>query len=173
MWIGWLVCCLLAGPDLWKRTPLKCSITMVFTCTLFSWCTISSLWVPGYIPKYKLIITDVCFQHRILQDIPYGGATKAQAITGLDGANPPLQQEHVVRYGHSRASVHHTIVRHLKIHCQTARWVSACFIGLQSNTWTHNLLSAAVIMSHVQPAPLLSIALFYHITLFTSYLMIY
>ena len=38
--IGWLVCCLLAGPDLWKRMPLKCSITMVFTCPLLSWCTI-------------------------------------------------------------------------------------------------------------------------------------
>jgi hypothetical protein len=25
---GWLICCLLAGPDLWKRMPLKCSITM-------------------------------------------------------------------------------------------------------------------------------------------------
>ena len=43
--IDWLVCCLLAGPDLWKRMPLKCSkcfITEVFTCPLLSWCTISS-----------------------------------------------------------------------------------------------------------------------------------
>ena len=30
----WLTCCLLAGPDLWKRVPLKCSITMDFTCPL-------------------------------------------------------------------------------------------------------------------------------------------
>ena len=29
-----LVCCLLAGLDLWKRMLLKCSITMVFTCLL-------------------------------------------------------------------------------------------------------------------------------------------
>ena len=34
--IGWLVCCLLAGPDLWKRMPLKCYIIMVFTCPLLS-----------------------------------------------------------------------------------------------------------------------------------------
>jgi hypothetical protein len=40
--IDWLVCCLLAGTDLWKRMPLKCSITMVFTCPLISWCKISS-----------------------------------------------------------------------------------------------------------------------------------
>ena len=39
--IGWLVCWLLAGPDLWKRKPLKCSITMVFTCPLLSLCEIS------------------------------------------------------------------------------------------------------------------------------------
>ena len=42
--VGWLICCLLAGPDLWKRMPLKCSNTMVFTCPLLSWCTISSLF---------------------------------------------------------------------------------------------------------------------------------
>ena len=30
----WLVCCLLAGLDLWKKMLLKCSITMVFTCHL-------------------------------------------------------------------------------------------------------------------------------------------
>jgi hypothetical protein len=40
--IDWLVCCLLAGPDLWNRMPLKCSITMVFTCPLLSWCKMSS-----------------------------------------------------------------------------------------------------------------------------------
>ena len=44
LFVGWLVCCLLAGPDLWKRMPLKCSITMDFTCLLLSWCTISSLF---------------------------------------------------------------------------------------------------------------------------------
>ena len=32
----WLVYCLLAGPDLWKRIPLKYSITMVFTCHLLT-----------------------------------------------------------------------------------------------------------------------------------------
>ena len=37
----WLVCCLLAGPDLWKRILLKFSITMVFTCPLLTWCKIS------------------------------------------------------------------------------------------------------------------------------------
>ena len=42
--VGWLVWCLLAGPDLWKRMPLNCSITMIFTCPLLSWCTISSLF---------------------------------------------------------------------------------------------------------------------------------
>ena len=36
----WLVCCLLAGLDLWKRMPLNCSSTMV--CTLLSWCEISN-----------------------------------------------------------------------------------------------------------------------------------
>ena len=40
----WLVCCLLAGLDLWKRMLLKCSITMIFTCSLLSLCTISSLF---------------------------------------------------------------------------------------------------------------------------------
>ena len=40
--VDWIVCCLLAGPDLWKRMPLKCSITMIFTCPLLSWCKISS-----------------------------------------------------------------------------------------------------------------------------------
>ena len=39
--IHWLVCCLLAGPDLWKRMPLKCSITMIFPCPLLL-CKISS-----------------------------------------------------------------------------------------------------------------------------------
>ena len=34
--IDWLVCFLSAGPVLWKRMPLKCSITMVFTCHLLS-----------------------------------------------------------------------------------------------------------------------------------------
>ena len=42
--VGWFVCCLLAGLDLWKRMPLKCSITMIFTCLLLSSCTISSLF---------------------------------------------------------------------------------------------------------------------------------
>ena len=41
--IDWYVCCLLADPELWKGMLLKCSITMVFTCPLFSWCQISSL----------------------------------------------------------------------------------------------------------------------------------
>ena len=40
--IDWLVRCLLAVPDLWKRMQLKCSIAMIFTCPLLSWCTISS-----------------------------------------------------------------------------------------------------------------------------------
>ena len=40
--IDWLVGCLLAGLDLWKRMLLKCSITMVFTCPLLSWCKVSS-----------------------------------------------------------------------------------------------------------------------------------
>ena len=40
--IDWLVCCLLAGPDLWNRMLLNCSITMVFSCPLLSWCEISS-----------------------------------------------------------------------------------------------------------------------------------
>jgi hypothetical protein len=35
--MDWLVCCLLAGPDL-----LKCSITMIFTCSLLSWYKLSS-----------------------------------------------------------------------------------------------------------------------------------
>ena len=39
--IDWQVGCLLAGQDLWKRMPLKYSITMVFTCHL-SRCKISS-----------------------------------------------------------------------------------------------------------------------------------
>ena len=30
------LCCLLADPDMWKRMPLKCSITMVFTCPLLA-----------------------------------------------------------------------------------------------------------------------------------------
>ena len=34
---------LVAGPDLWSRMPLKCSITMVFACPLLSWCKI---WSP-------------------------------------------------------------------------------------------------------------------------------
>ena len=38
----WLVCCLLAGPDLWKTVSLKYSITNVFTCPLLSWCKITS-----------------------------------------------------------------------------------------------------------------------------------
>jgi hypothetical protein len=38
----WLVCCLLAGPDLLKMMPLKCSITTVFTFPHLSWCKISS-----------------------------------------------------------------------------------------------------------------------------------
>ena len=42
--VGWLECCMLAGTDLWKRMPLKCSIPIVFTCPLLSWCTISSLF---------------------------------------------------------------------------------------------------------------------------------
>ena len=42
LFIYWLVCFLLAGPDLWKRMPLKCSINMVFTCPLLSLCKISS-----------------------------------------------------------------------------------------------------------------------------------
>ena len=29
-------CCILAGPDLWKRKLLKYYITMVFTCPLLS-----------------------------------------------------------------------------------------------------------------------------------------
>ena len=37
-----MVCCLLADPDLWKRLPLKCSITMIFICPLLPWCQISS-----------------------------------------------------------------------------------------------------------------------------------
>ena len=41
--IVWKVCCLLAGPDSWKRMLLKFSITMVFTCLLLSWCKI---WSP-------------------------------------------------------------------------------------------------------------------------------
>ena len=40
--IGWLVCCLLAGPNFWKRILLKYSIIMVFTCPLLSWSKISS-----------------------------------------------------------------------------------------------------------------------------------
>ena len=40
--IDWLVCCLKAGPDLWKRMPLKCSITMVCTCSHLSWYKILS-----------------------------------------------------------------------------------------------------------------------------------
>ena len=35
--LDWLICCLLAGPDLCKRLLLKCSITIVFTCPLLSW----------------------------------------------------------------------------------------------------------------------------------------
>ena len=46
--IGWLVSCLLAGPDLWKRMPLKCSIAMVFICPLPSWCKFSVGW-QGYV----------------------------------------------------------------------------------------------------------------------------
>ena len=41
--VGWLVWCLLEVPNLWKSIPLKCSITMVYTCPV-SWCTISSLF---------------------------------------------------------------------------------------------------------------------------------
>ena len=37
----WLVCCLLAGPDLWK-----CPIAIVFTCPLRSWCKFSVGWQP-------------------------------------------------------------------------------------------------------------------------------
>ena len=33
--VGWLVCWLLAGPDLWKRMPLKYSITMVSLALFF------------------------------------------------------------------------------------------------------------------------------------------
>ena len=40
--IDWEVYCVLARPDLWKRMLLKCSINMVFTCSLLSWCKISS-----------------------------------------------------------------------------------------------------------------------------------
>ena len=40
--IDWKVHCLLAGPDLWKRMLLNCSITMVFICPLLSWYKISS-----------------------------------------------------------------------------------------------------------------------------------
>ena len=40
--IDWLVCCLLVALDLWKRMSLKCSITMIFTCPLLSWCKIPS-----------------------------------------------------------------------------------------------------------------------------------
>ena len=36
--IDWLVCCLLSGPDLWKRILLKYTITMVFSWPLLSWC---------------------------------------------------------------------------------------------------------------------------------------
>ena len=43
MWrTDWLASSLLAGPDLWKRMSLKCSIAMVFICPLLSWCKISS-----------------------------------------------------------------------------------------------------------------------------------
>ena len=42
--IDWLVCCLLASPDLWKRMLLKCSITMVYTCPRPSWCKFSFGW---------------------------------------------------------------------------------------------------------------------------------
>ena len=38
--IHWQVSCLLAGPEL-----LKCSIIMVFTCPLLSWCKISSPFI--------------------------------------------------------------------------------------------------------------------------------
>ena len=38
------MCCLLAGLDLWKKMLLQCSITMVFTYPLLSWCKISSLF---------------------------------------------------------------------------------------------------------------------------------
>ena len=31
------MCCLLAGPDLWKRMLYKCFVTMMFTCLLLSW----------------------------------------------------------------------------------------------------------------------------------------
>ena len=34
--IDWFICYLLAVPDLWKRTPLNCSITMVFASPLLS-----------------------------------------------------------------------------------------------------------------------------------------
>jgi hypothetical protein len=44
LFVVWWVCFLLAGLNLWKRMPLKCSITMVFTCPLLSLCTISSLF---------------------------------------------------------------------------------------------------------------------------------
>ena len=39
----WLVCCLLAGPNLWKS-----SIVMVYTCTLRSWCKFS-VGCQGYV----------------------------------------------------------------------------------------------------------------------------
>ena len=42
MLIEWQLCCLIAGLNLLKAMLLKCSITVVFTCPLLSWCRISS-----------------------------------------------------------------------------------------------------------------------------------
>ena len=36
MGVGMQMCCLLTGPNLWKIMLLKCSIPMVFTCTLIT-----------------------------------------------------------------------------------------------------------------------------------------
>ena len=57
--VDWLVWCLLAGSNLWTRIPLKCSITVVFTCPLLSWCKISS-----HFRENNNVVIPVCLTSR-------------------------------------------------------------------------------------------------------------